>query len=208
MSCCAGVSSHYVEQQRQQTSKPPPCHTPHRAAEPPRTSLSCVLEFAWLRDMATTHQCPPPTSTSLLPSIRSFLTCSSHPRRLLTARSHSSRPATSTGALLIIFSLADNVTSDRRPSLLVTHSTIMVNCASGTSSLTQSDAYVINNTITHLSHAECCSRASPDDVELHLRCLVLGPARASAPLGVVATAPAAVGRLAAQPAATTNPAGP
>ena len=48
--------------------------------------------------MATIHQCPPPTSTSLLPSILSFLIRSSHPRRLLSARSHSSSPATSTGA--------------------------------------------------------------------------------------------------------------
>ena len=52
--------------------------------------------------MATIHHCPPPTSTSLLPSILSFLIRSSHPRRLLSARSHSSRPATSTGALLIV----------------------------------------------------------------------------------------------------------
>ena len=56
--------------------------------------------------MATIHHCPPPTSTSLLPSILSFLICSSHPRRLLSARSHSSRPATSTGALLIVVSPA------------------------------------------------------------------------------------------------------
>jgi hypothetical protein len=54
--------------------------------------------------MATIHHCPPPTSTSLLPSILSFLICSSHPRRSLSARSHSSRPATSTGALLIVVS--------------------------------------------------------------------------------------------------------
>ena len=47
--------------------------------------------------VATAHQCPPSTSTPLLPSILSFVICSSYPRRLLTARSHSSRPATSTG---------------------------------------------------------------------------------------------------------------
>ena len=69
------------------------------AARPTATQQSPVPTH-----MATIHHCPPPTSTSLLPSILSFLICSSHPRRLLSARSHSSRPATSTGALLIVVS--------------------------------------------------------------------------------------------------------
>jgi hypothetical protein len=66
---------------------------------------------------AIIHHCPPPTSTSLLPSILSFLIRSSHPRRLLSARSHSSRPATSTGALLTVVSSRQHHI-ERRPSLL------------------------------------------------------------------------------------------
>ena len=78
-----------------------------------------------LTHSATIHHCPPPTSTSLLPSILSFLIRSSHPRRLLSARSHNSRPATSTGALLIVVSSTQR---GNRP-CPSTHSTTMINCA-------------------------------------------------------------------------------
>ena len=50
----------------------------------------------------TVHVCPPSTSTSLLPVSLSFLICSSYPRRSLSARSHSSRPATAQVQLLIV----------------------------------------------------------------------------------------------------------
>ena len=82
------------------------------------------------------------TTTPALPpllSCLSFLICSSHPRRSLPARSHSSRPATAQVPLLTVVSLTDNISSDRRPSLLVNslhrHSTVMVRCACTTSTI-------------------------------------------------------------------------
>ena len=126
----------------------------------------------------TVHVCPPSTSTSLLPVSLSFLICSSYLRRSLSARSHSSRPATAQVQLLIVVPLHQL----RQETVLARQLTlIMVLCA--TCHVSSIDRHCTN---TPRTCYQCCtSHADIHTCPLHYRQMGISDAAARLASGKV-----------------------